>query len=76
MRELINFCFKGGEEPVITITKFVPIWTDNKNKCNINKFNINFDRASLKLTINFLLDNCFFIFLIYLFNIFYHSHGF
>ena len=56
-RKLINFCFKGGEKQVIVVSKLGATWTDSKNK-----FRITFDKASLKLSINFLLDNCFFNF--------------
>ena len=52
MRQLI----KGDEKQFIVVTKFGAKWTDNKLK-----FKITFDKASLKLTINFLLDNCFFV---------------
>ena len=45
MRELINFCFKGGKNQFIAVTKFTSTCTE---------------KASLKLVINFLLDNCFF----------------
>ena len=31
MRELINFCFKGGEKQFIAVTKLGVLWTDNKN---------------------------------------------
>ena len=55
MRELINFCFKGGEKHFIAVAKFRATWTDNKNK-----FKITFDKVSLKLSINFFLSNCFF----------------
>ena len=57
MRELINFYFKGGEKEFIVVAKFSATWTDNRNK-----FKITFDKASLKLAITFLLDNCFFFF--------------
>ena len=57
MRELINFCFKGGEKQFIAAAKFRATWTDNKSK-----FKITFDKVSLKLSINFFLSNCFFNF--------------
>ena len=50
-KELISFCFKGAEKPVIA---------DKDN------FKIAFDKAFLKLAINFLLENCFFLNLQYL----------
>ena len=56
-RELINFCFKGGEKEFIAVTKFRATWTDNNTK-----FKITFDKAFLKLAITFLLDNFFFDF--------------
>ena len=45
---------KGGEKQFITVTKFGATWTDNKSKLNDI-----LDKASLKLAIDFLLDNCF-----------------
>ena len=50
VRELINFCFKGWKKQFIDLTKSDVTWLTIKT----------FDKASLKLTINFLLDNCFF----------------
>ena len=44
IRGLISFYF----EQFITVTQFGAAWTDNKNK-----FKITFDKASLKLAINF-----------------------
>ena len=55
MRDLINFCFKV-EKQFNVVTKFGPTWTDDKIK-----FMTTFDKASLKLAINFLLDDCFLI---------------
>ena len=55
MRELINFCFKGGGKQVIAVKKIGATGADNKNK-----FNITFDKGFLKLAIDFLFDNCFF----------------
>ena len=55
LRELINFCFKGGDKKYIAITKFGATWTNNKHK-----YNVTFDKPSLKLAINYLLDNCYF----------------
>lgn len=46
IRGLISFYF----EQFITVTQFGAVWTDNKNK-----FKITFDKASLKLAINFFL---------------------
>ena len=57
VRELLNFCFKGRKKQFIAVTKFGATWTDNENK-----FKITFDTASLKLSIDFLLGNCFFSF--------------
>ena len=56
MRELINFCFKGKEKQFIAVAKIIATWTDNKKK-----FQVTFDKNSLKLVINFLLDNCFLV---------------
>ena len=45
----------GEKKQFIAVTKFNKTWNDNKNK-----FKITSDKASLKLVINFFLDNCFF----------------
>ena len=50
MKELISYYLKGGETK-LAVTKLDATWTDDKNK---------FKTSSLKLTINFLLDNCFY----------------
>lgn len=50
MKELINYYLKGGETK-LAVTKLNATWADDKNK---------FKTSSLKLTINFLLDNCFY----------------
>ena len=55
-------CFKGDKkkhkkEQFIAVTKFGATRIKNKNKLNIT-----FDKASLKLANNFLLDNYFFNF--------------
>ena len=57
MRELISFCFKGGEEQFIPVTKSGATWINNENELK-EKFHI----ISLKLAINFLTDNFFLIF--------------
>ena len=41
MRELINFCYKGAEKQLLSVTKFDAAWTDNKNK-----FKITFGKTS------------------------------
>ena len=55
MREIINFGFKGGDKFYIGITKYGARWVNDKTKCNIT-----FDKSSLKLAINYLLDQCYF----------------
>ena len=55
MREIINFGFRNEDKFYIGITKYGAKWITDKKKCNIV-----FDKASLKLAINFLLDQCFF----------------
>ena len=47
--KLINFYVKGGSKSYIAVTKFRASWVDDKN------FNIVFEKAKLKLAINFLL---------------------
>ena len=55
MSNLINFCFHGGDKEYIAVTNFGAIWTNDKDK-----YKINFSKTSLKLAINYLLDNCYF----------------
>ena len=55
LREIINFCFKGGDKMYIEVNKYRAKWV-NENQPN----NITFDKISLKLAINYLLDNCYF----------------
>ena len=70
MRELINLRFKGGEKQFTVVTKSVATWADDKNK-----FKAKFDKDSLKLAINFLLDNFFSIFIICHFDKSWNLHG-
>ena len=56
MRELISFCSNGGNKQFVILTKLGAKRTDD-----INKFKITFNKAYLKLVINFLLNNCFFL---------------
>ena len=46
--------FKDGEKLFISETKFCARWTDNKNKLKIT-----FGKATLKVAISFVLNNCF-----------------
>ena len=55
LREIINFGFKGGDKFYIGITNYGARWVKDKSACNIT-----FDKSSLKLAINFLLDQCYF----------------
>ena len=55
MRELISFCSNGGNKQFVILTKLGAKRTDD-----INKFKTTFNKAYLKLVINFLLNNCFF----------------
>ena len=54
MRELTNFPFKGDEKQFLAVTKFCSAWTGNKTEAKIT-----LDKASLKLDITFVLNNCF-----------------
>ena len=49
--EFINFCNVGGKES-IGITKYGAIWTNSQEK-----YRLCFNKKSLKLTINYSLDN-------------------
>ena len=55
-RELINLCYKGGKKHFIAVSKISATWTDNESKLKIK-----FQKFSLKLAIDFLLDTCFFL---------------
>lgn len=55
LRELIDFCFKGVSRNYIAITKSEARQVDDKKS-----YMILFDKGTLKLTINYLLDNCYF----------------
>ena len=57
IKELISFCFEGGEKQLLAVTKFEATWTIDKSK-----FKTTFDKAFLKLVIDFFLDNCSFNF--------------
>ena len=58
MRKLINFCFKGDDKQIMK-RQFDATWNDNKNKSEAT-----FDKASLKLALNFPIDICFFFILV------------
>ena len=55
MGELINFCFNGGDKEFIGITRYGAIWTNSQEK-----YKLYFNKITLKLAINYLLDNCYF----------------
>ena len=57
VKELVNFCFKGGEKQFISVRKLGPTWTDDRNKLKTT-----FDNTFRKLVINLLIDNCCFNF--------------
>lgn len=55
LREIINFCFKGGDKKYIEVNKYGAKWVSSRHASNVT-----FDKRSLKLAINYLLDNCYF----------------
>ena len=55
MKEAVDFCFKDRQRKYMTITKYGETWVNNTNK-----YNISFDKKTLKLAINYLLDQYFF----------------
>lgn len=55
--EPLNNCFKRGEKQFTVAAKYGAQWTDDKNKVRAT-----FNKSSLEVAINFLLDNCLFIF--------------
>ena len=57
MKKLVNCSFKGGEKQFISVRKFGPTWTDDRNKLKTT-----FDNTLWKLVINLLIDNCCFNF--------------
>ena len=56
LNELVDFCFKGGGKEFIQVKQFGAVWTDDNNQANI------FSKSSLKNSIKYLLDNCYFKF--------------
>ena len=54
MGEFINFCFNDGDKEFIGITRYGAIWTNSPEK-----YRLSFNKTSLKLTINYVLDNCY-----------------
>ena len=52
MGELINFSFNGGDKEFIGITRYCAIWTNSREKHRLS-----FNKSSLKLAINSLLNN-------------------
>ena len=55
LRELIKFCLNGREKEFIGISKHDAIWTNNQQK-----YRFSVDKTSLKLAIDYLLDNWYF----------------
>ena len=55
IEELINFSFNGGVGQFIGITRYGAIWTNNQHRHELI-----FNKRSLKLEINYLLDNDYF----------------
>lgn len=54
MAKLIIFNFKGDKKKFIAVTNFGATWIDDKNK-----FKTIFNKYSLKIAMNFLLNNSF-----------------
>ena len=55
MRELIKFCFNGDVKEFIGITRYGAIWITSWEK-----YELSFNKTSLKLAISYLIDNsCF-----------------
>ena len=66
MRELIKLWFNDGDAVRIGVTKYGAIWTNNQQK-----YKLLVNETSLKLVINYLLDNYYFT----LGNIFFRQLG-
>ena len=53
--ELIDFCFQGGNRGKLSVTKAGARW-DSRTNSNI------FDKDSVKQSLKYLMDNCYFTF--------------
>ena len=51
MGKLINFFLNVGDKEFIVLTKYDAIWTNSRQK-----YKLSFNKASLKLAINYLLN--------------------
>ena len=54
LNELIDFCFDGGLHKYISVNKFVARWISVSDS-----YFVVFDKFSLKMAIEYVLDNCF-----------------
>ena len=55
LNELIDFCFKGGDKEYISVDRYGAKWvSQEKRGC------VMFTKTSLKKSVKYLLDNCFF----------------
>ena len=52
MGKFINFCFNGGDKEFIQMARYGAIWTNS-----LEKHRLFFNKTSLKLTINYVLDH-------------------
>ena len=57
MGELYNFSFDGGDKELIGVVNYGTIWTNNQQKHNLS-----LTKTSLKISVNYLLDNYYFTF--------------
>ena len=55
IRELIDFCFRDGDKEFTWIIRCGAIWTNSRQK-----YNLPFKKSSLKLAVDYLLENIYF----------------
>lgn len=55
LNELIDFCFQGGLSKHVVVTKYGAKWVSNPSKHDIT-----FDKAKIKIGLQYLMDNCLF----------------
>ena len=57
LNELIDFCFKGGTKDFIAVDKYGAKWVND-----VTSYSLVFSKASLKKSVKYLMNNCFFQF--------------
>ena len=57
LNDLIDFCFQGGTNNHVAVTKFGAKWVTNPSK-----YTLTFDKTKMKNAVKYLMDNCYFTF--------------